>query len=106
MVGVNRYANLKETPLDVSSLDARLFHKRRAQQVASHRTSLEDPDSEIVLKKLSNIVNIRGEGLFAECMEAAGVGATLGEIVRAIRIHDQPLRPHRPDQPDPPRPAL
>jgi methylmalonyl-CoA mutase len=93
MVGVNQYANPKETPLEVPSLDARLFHKRRAQQVASHRTSLDDPDSEIVLKKLSNIVNIRGEGLFAECMEAVGAGATLGEIVRAIRIHDHPCAP-------------
>jgi methylmalonyl-CoA mutase len=93
MVGVNQHANLKETPLEVPSLDARLFHKRRAQQVASHRTSLDDPESEIVLKKLSNIVNIRGEGLFAECMEAAAAGATLGEIVRAIRIHDHPCAP-------------
>ena len=93
IVGLNQYANLKETPLEVPVLDAKLFHKRRAQQVASHRTSLEDAESEIVLKKLSNIVNIRGEGLFAECLEAVGAGATLGEIVRAIRIHDCPCAP-------------
>jgi methylmalonyl-CoA mutase len=93
IVGVNQYANLKETPLEVPALDAKLFHKRRAQQVASHRTSLDDPDSEVVLKKLSNIVNIRGEGLFAECLEAVAAGATLGEIVRAIRIHDHPCPP-------------
>jgi methylmalonyl-CoA mutase len=90
MVGVNQYANPKEQPLEVPSVDATLFHKRRAQQVASHRTSLDDPDSEIVLKRLSNIVNIRGEGLFVECLEAVSAGATLGEIVRAIRIHDHP----------------
>ncbi|MGA2556064.1 MAG: methylmalonyl-CoA mutase family protein [Verrucomicrobiota bacterium] len=93
MVGVNQYANPKETPLEVPALDAKLFHKRRAQQVASHRTSLDDPDSEVVMKRLSNIVNIRGEGLFAECMEAVAAGATLGEIVRAIRIHDHPCAP-------------
>ncbi len=93
MVGVNQYANPKETPLEVPAVDAKLFHKRRAQQVASHRTSLDDPDSEVVMKRLSNIVNIRGEGLFAECMEAVAAGATLGEIVRAIRIHDHPCTP-------------
>jgi methylmalonyl-CoA mutase len=90
IVGVNQYANPKELPLEVPVVDATLFYKRRVQQVASHRTSLDDPESEIVLKKLSNIVNVRGEGLFAECLEAAGAGATLGEIVRAIRIHDHP----------------
>jgi methylmalonyl-CoA mutase len=90
VVGVNQYANPKEQPLEVPPVDATLFHKRRAQQVASLRTSLDDPDSEVVLKRLSNIVNIRGEGLFAECLEAVSAGATLGEIVRAIRIHDHP----------------
>jgi methylmalonyl-CoA mutase len=96
IVGVNQYANPKEQALEVPVLDAALFHHRRAQQIASHRTSLDDPDSEIVLKRLSNIVSIRGEGLFEECLEAVSAGATLGEIVRAIRIHDHPCAPIRP----------
>jgi methylmalonyl-CoA mutase len=93
IVGVNQYANPREKPLEIPSLDATPFHKRRAQQIASYRTSFDDPESEIVLKKLANIVNIRDEGLFDECVEAAGAGATLGEIVRAIRIHDHPCSP-------------
>jgi methylmalonyl-CoA mutase len=96
IVGVNRYANPRERLLEAPAVDAKLFHKRRAQQVASHRTALDDPDSEIVLKKLSNIVSMRGEGLFEECLEAVGAGATLGEIVRAIRIHDYPCPPITP----------
>jgi methylmalonyl-CoA mutase len=96
IVGVNQYANPKETPLEVPLAEAKSFHKLRAQQVASHRTSLDDPDSEIVLKELSNIVSVRGEGLFAECLEAVSAGATLGEIVRAIRIHDHPCAPITP----------
>jgi methylmalonyl-CoA mutase len=96
VVGVNQYANPKEQPLEVPSVNATLFHKRRAQQVASHRTSLDDPDSEIVLERLSAIVNIRDEGLFAECLEAVSAGATLGEIVRAIRIRDHPCVPIAP----------
>src|SRR5262249_44331521 len=39
VVGVNKYSNPKETPLAPDITDAALFHKRRAQQVGSHRTS-------------------------------------------------------------------
>jgi methylmalonyl-CoA mutase len=93
IIGVNQYADPNEKPLEAPAVDAALFHKRRAQQVASHRMSLDDPESDDVLRKLSNIVNFRGDGLFAECVEAVSAGATLGEIVRAIRIHDHPCAP-------------
>ena len=42
IVGVNQYANPKEKPLDRPAVDAKAFHKRRVQQVTSHRTSMED----------------------------------------------------------------
>jgi methylmalonyl-CoA mutase len=93
IVGVNQYANPREKPLGIPALDAAPFHKHRVQQIASYRTSFDDPESEIVLKRLANIVNTRGEGLFDECVEAVAAGATLGEIVRAIRIHDHPCAP-------------
>jgi len=96
VVGVNQYANPTETPLAVPAADTTPFHKRRAQQVASHRTSLDDPDNDAVLKCLSNIVNVRGEGLFEACAAAVAAGATLGEIVRAVRIHDRPCAPIAP----------
>ena len=105
-MGVNQYANPKEQPLEAPSEDAKWFHKRRAQQIASHRTSLDDAENEIVLKRLSNIVNIRGEGLFAECVEAVIAGATLGEIVRAIRIHDHPCATDNPGENHPRRRAV
>jgi methylmalonyl-CoA mutase len=96
IVGVNHYINAKETPLPVPASEPAAFHKRRAQQIASHRTSLEDADNEVVLKKLGGIVNVRGDRLFTECVEAAVAGATLGEIVRAIRINDRPCAPVTP----------
>ena len=43
--------------------DAKAFHQRRAQQIASYRTSLEDSESEVVLDKLSRIVDARRRGL-------------------------------------------
>jgi methylmalonyl-CoA mutase len=96
VVGVNKYANPKETPVTVPVTDEALFYKRRVQQVGSYRTSLDDADNDAVLKVLSDIVNTRGVGLFASCVEAVSAGATLGEIVRAIRIHDRPCSPTTP----------
>jgi methylmalonyl-CoA mutase len=96
IVGVNQYANAKETPLEARAADATAFHTRRARQIASHRMSLEDTDNEIVLKKLAAIVGVRGEKLFSQCVEAASAGASLGEIVRAVRINDRPCAPITP----------
>jgi methylmalonyl-CoA mutase len=93
IVGVNKYANPGETPLTEAADNPQVFYRRRVQQIGSHRTSLDDSDNEIVLKGLSNIINSRGEDLFAACVETVGAGATLGEVVRAIRIHDQPCAP-------------
>jgi methylmalonyl-CoA mutase len=69
------------------------FHKRRVRQVASHRTSLEEDQSEIVLEKLAEVVETKGADLFEACVEAVAAGATLGEITRAVRISDSPCAP-------------
>lgn len=96
VVGVNQYANPKETPLATPVEDAKAFHKRRVQQVASHRTSLEDDQSELVLEKLAKVVESKGTDLFEACVEAVSAGATLGEITRAVRINDSPSPPITP----------
>jgi methylmalonyl-CoA mutase len=96
IVGVNQYANPKEKPLDRALPDAKVFHKRRVQQVASHRTSLEEDQSEIVLEKLANVVQAEDAKLFEACVEAASAGATIGEITRAMRINDSPSAPITP----------
>ena len=96
IVGVNQYANPKEKPLGAPAVDAEAFHKRRVQQVASHRTSLEDDESELVLEKLAEVVESRGTDLFEACVEAVAAGATLGEITRAMRINDRPCAPVTP----------
>jgi len=96
IVGLNQYANPREKPLDRPVADATVFHKRRVQQVASHRTSLEDDESEVVLEKLAKVVNFKGADLFEACVEAVSAGATIGEITRAIRINDSPCPPITP----------
>jgi len=90
IVGVNQYANPAEKPLEVPPVDNTIVHKRRARQIASHRTSLEDVDSQVVLERLAEIIGARGAGSFNTCVAAVSAGATLGEITRAIRIMDSP----------------
>lgn len=96
IVGVNQYANPKEKPLEVPALDTAAFHKRRVQQVASHRTALEDEDNQAVLNWLAKVIGLKGADLFEGCVEAVSAGATLGEITRALRINDSPCAPITP----------
>ena len=96
IVGLNQYANPAEKPLDRPVADAKVFHKRRVQQVSSHRTALEDDESEVVLEKLAEVVNFKGTDLFEACVEAVSAGATIGEITRAVRINDSPCLPITP----------
>ncbi len=96
IVGVNQYANQKEKPLEMPVVDRRAFHRRRAQQVASHRTSLDDADSQVVLDRLAEVVGPKGADSIDACVAAAAAGATLGEITRAIRIVDSPCTPITP----------
>lgn len=96
IVGVNQYANPKEKPLEVSAADTKAFHKRRVQQVASHRTELEEAESQIVLDRLATIIGLKGAELFEACVAAVAAGATLGEATRALRINDSPCEPLTP----------
>jgi methylmalonyl-CoA mutase len=96
IIGVNQYANPNEKPLERPAVDATAFHKRRVQQVASYRTSLEDHESELVLEKLAGIVDFKGADLFEACIDAVSAGATIGEITRAVRINDSPSAPITP----------
>ncbi|MGA2245348.1 MAG: methylmalonyl-CoA mutase family protein [Verrucomicrobiota bacterium] len=96
IVGVNQYANPKEKPLEVPAVDAKAFHKRRVQQIASHRTSFDDAENQIVLDRLAEVIGPKIADGFETCVAAAGAGATLGELTRAIRILDSPCVPITP----------
>lgn len=96
LVGVNQYANPKEKPLEVPAADAKVFHRRRVQQVAAHRTELEDAESQLVLDRLAKVIGLKGVELFNACVETVSAGATLGETTRALRINDSPCAPITP----------
>lgn len=96
IIGVNQYADPRGQALERPVADPRAFHKKRVQRVQSHRTSVEQEESELVLKRLETIVQSKGPDLFEACIEAVNAGATLGEITRAIRISDKPHAPITP----------
>lgn len=90
IVGLNQYANPKEKRLERAEEDTVAFYKRRVWQVTSHRTNLEDAENTTVLKKLTKVLDPKNPKVFEACIDAAAAGATLGEIARAVRIHDSP----------------
>jgi methylmalonyl-CoA mutase len=96
IVGVNQYANTKEKPLELPAVEAKAFHKKRVQQIASHRTSFDDAENQIVLDRLAEVIGPQSADGFEACVAAASAGATLGEITRAIRILDSPCAPITP----------
>jgi methylmalonyl-CoA mutase len=96
IIGVNQYADPKEPALQRPALDAEPFYNRRVLQVTSYRTHLEDWRNELVLQKLTQVINAKTPGAFEACADAAEAGATIGEIARAVRIHDTPCSPVKP----------
>jgi methylmalonyl-CoA mutase len=96
IIGVNQYANAREKAPQVPAAEPEPFHQRRVRQIASYRTSLEDAENQCVLARLAAIIGLKDVELFDAAVEAALAGATLGEIVRALRIHDRPCAPVQP----------
>lgn len=91
IIGTNQYANASETfQPPAPDEDAVLFHQRRAAAVRSARTSALNTHNAEVLGRLGAIVDAGSSGFFEHCVQAIQAGATLGEVTRAVRIHDQP----------------
>ncbi len=104
IVGTNLYPNPTEKPLERradaqgadggpvvgAETDLAGFQRRRAREVASARTTADVHQHEAVLDRLSRVVGKEAAALFDACVDAAAAGATLGEVTRAVRIHDTP----------------
>jgi methylmalonyl-CoA mutase len=96
IVGVNQYANALETPPQFPAANATAFHQRRVREITSYRTALDDAGNQLVLNRLAEMIDVPAAELFGAAAAAAAAGATLGEIVRALRIHDHPCAPITP----------
>jgi methylmalonyl-CoA mutase len=97
IIGTNQYANPRESyPAPAASEDLAAFQQRRASLVRAARTSPLNAQNAEVLDKLGAIVDSGDAGFFDACVQAILAGATLGEITRAVRIHDKPSPPITP----------
>jgi methylmalonyl-CoA mutase len=83
-VGTNRYANLKEKPLEVPVVDVQALQQERTTQLARYRMTADATQRQAALEALAKA----GEGVVEAAIQAADSGATLGEIARTVRAGD------------------
>jgi methylmalonyl-CoA mutase len=88
MIGINQYANLQETVLPSRPPYDEGFQRRRALQVAEARTAGDTLAHGEVMSRLARVVDPREPERFEACVEAFRVGASLGEVTRALRASD------------------
>ncbi len=92
VVGSNMYANIHEKPLAVAADDGSIARKRAAQ-MAHHRTHDDAAAHTAALDKLSGMLEATPETLLEAVVQAAAAGATLNEITRTLRAGDAPDAP-------------
>ena len=88
MVGVNNYPNPKEEPLPAVLPDYQQIRTQRANEILSYRICAESEADAEIIESLTRITNADRDGVVAEAVVAAGSGASLGEITRALRHAD------------------
>lgn len=89
VIGVNVYANPKETPLDTCDLEFVTRQKKRAIYASNHRLSPGQAAQTAVLARLGEILSTEPGNIFDTAVAAALKGATLGELSRVIRAGDE-----------------
>ncbi len=102
MVGVNAYANPLEASLEEGPDDLDSVRSRRAETLKNLRTKPDRAAENEVLDRLSRILETGRDSIMNALIEAAGKGATLGELRRAWRarretaeIRCEPVSPYR-----------
>ncbi len=88
VIGTNMYPNLGEKALEKNAVDYASVHRRRAHQLQDYRVSADQVADRAVLSRLGNVLDADPETVLPALIEAAGAGATLGEISRALRSKD------------------
>ncbi len=87
LVGTNQYANLQENDRVRFKVDHPNLHIRRAEAMKKMRTSGAQDEHLLVLGRLEKIMDADGSELLGLLCDAAGHGATLGELTGILR-HD------------------
>lgn len=85
LVGTTRFANPQESERQARTVDHQALHAERAAAMSRHRTAAAHEDHLIVLKRLEKVMTAGREELFEALVEAAGHGATVGELTGTLR---------------------
>ncbi|MEZ4386704.1 MAG: acyl-CoA mutase large subunit family protein [Candidatus Krumholzibacteriia bacterium] len=90
LVGANQYPNADEPAHVGRRVDHAAFQAERAAALERKRTEVDPADRERVMTRLAGLLESEEQGVFEAIVEAATVGATLGELSRTFRLDDEP----------------
>ena len=85
VVGVTTYANTGEVPLETRREDLETIRARRAETLRVLRTMPDRAEETAVKERLSRILETGRDSIMNALIDAAGQGATIGEMGRAWR---------------------
>jgi len=101
LVGTNMYPAAENAPQKESSRDCSALHRGRAEALSRQRTSVTQEAHMLVLTRLEKLTDCPAEELLDRMVDAAGVGATIGEFQGVMRGDDalttvaNPIPPRR-----------
>jgi len=84
IVGVNKYRQAHETPIEVLEVDNRAVRESQVRRLAEVKASRDDTRVRASLEALTRAAEQRDDNLLALAVEAARARATLGEISDAL----------------------
>ncbi len=85
LVGTNTYANPKEKPLELKSIDYDSIYFKRVDYTKKYKMSIGADERNEILKRLKNDSDLSSFELVDTAIEAYLEGATLGEVSASIR---------------------
>ncbi len=86
MVGTNKYPNPAEEKLGAKPFDYRAFHEKRTHDMEELHAASTGQDEVAVLGRLDQLVNASRGEIVDAIINAVGQGATVGEIIRTLRM--------------------
>ncbi len=104
LVGVNRYANENEAPLESNTFDQKAFRTERAEKLVLKKATAEHEAAIRLLDKVQMMEAVSDKKKMQALVEAAVHGATLGEIVSVLRTNSsdcpsiESVKPFRPSE--------
>ncbi|MGF1449658.1 MAG: methylmalonyl-CoA mutase family protein [Opitutales bacterium] len=87
-IGCNLFPNLQEQHLASNVPNYAQLRRTRAEAVAQYRISGDVEGDAAIVERLSAIASSDGARVFSKMIEAAGAGASLGEVARSLRGAD------------------